>query len=174
MRLIAILLTACLVGLAACGSDDEAAAPAPATTTEAAPAPTTTETQTRPEPEPEAKRTGTTIDLGDSDYGTMLFGPKQQAIYIFERDSKDETVCYDECAKAWPPVYTKGEPRAGRGVKESLLGTVERRDGKLQVTYAGKPLYFYVNEGPGEVRCHNVNLNGGFWWVVGPDGKRRA
>ena len=42
------------------------------------------------------------------------------------------------------------------------------------MTYAGKPLYFYVNEGPGEVRCHNVFLNGGTWWVVGPDGKRRA
>jgi hypothetical protein len=28
-------------------------------------------------------------------------------------------------------------------------------------------------EGPGEVRCNNVNLNGGYWWVVGPDGRRR-
>jgi len=50
---------------------------------------------------------------------------------------------------------------------------VKRRDGRLQVTYAGKPLYFYAHEAPGEVRCHNVNLNGGLWWVVGPDGKRR-
>ena len=51
---------------------------------------------------------------------------------------------------------------------------VERRGGERQVTYAGRPLYYYVNEGPGEVRCHNVNLNGGLWWVVGPDGQRRA
>ena len=48
-----------------------------------------------------------------------------------------------------------------------------RRDGRKQVTYAGKPLYFYAHEEPGEVRCHNVDLNGGLWWVVGPDGKRR-
>ena len=41
------------------------------------------------------------------------------------------------------------------------------------MTYAGQPLYFYDHEGPGEVRCHNVNLNGGLWWVVGPSGKRR-
>ncbi|MGK2938717.1 MAG: hypothetical protein ACSLFR_13080 [Solirubrobacteraceae bacterium] len=40
--------------------------------------------------------------------------------------------------------------------------------------YNGQPLYFYVNEGPGEVRCHNVFLNGGLWWVVGPNGTRRA
>ncbi len=72
-----------------------------------------------------------------------------------------------------PPVFTDGEPVAGKGVKASLLGTVKRRDGKLQVTYAGKPLYLYAHEGPGEVRCHNVKLNGGLWWVVGPDGKRR-
>jgi predicted lipoprotein with Yx(FWY)xxD motif len=58
-------------------------------------------------------------------------------------------------------------------VRESQLGTVKRRDGKLQVTYADKPLYFYANEGPGEVRCHNIHLNGGLWWAVGPNGKRR-
>jgi len=104
----------------------------------------------------------------------MLFDSKKQAIYIFERDHADRTVCYGACAEAWPPVFTRGKPRAGEGVRQSLLGTVERRDGRRQVTYAGRPLYLYAHEGPGEVRCHNVNLNGGLWWVVGPDGKRRA
>jgi predicted lipoprotein with Yx(FWY)xxD motif len=117
---------------------------------------------------------GTRIVLGDSEFGEMLFSSKKQAIYIFENDPKGKTVCYGECAEAWPPVLTKGKPKAGDGVKASLLSTVKRRDGKLQVTYAGKPLYFYSHEGPGEVRCHNVDLNGGFWWVVGPDGNRRA
>ena len=103
----------------------------------------------------------------------MLFDSRKQAIYIFQRDRNDQTVCYGECADAWPPVLTKGEPDAGDGVRRSLLGSIERRDGKRQVTYAGKPLYFYAHEQPGEVRCHNVDLNGGLWWVVGPDGKRR-
>jgi predicted lipoprotein with Yx(FWY)xxD motif len=103
----------------------------------------------------------------------MLFSSKRRAIYIFEKDSRGKTVCYGECAEAWPPVYTEGKPKGGGGVKDLLLGTVKRRDGRLQATYAGKPLYFYAHEDPGEVRCHNVNLNGGFWWVVGPDGKRR-
>ena len=103
----------------------------------------------------------------------MLFDSKRQAIYIFEKDPKGETVCYDECAEAWPPVFTEGDPVAGKGVDASLLGTVKRRDGRLQVTYADQPLYYYAHEGPGEVRCHNVNLNGGLWWVIGADGKRR-
>ena len=118
--------------------------------------------------------TGTTITLGDSEFGSMLFDSRQQAIYVFENDRNGETVCYDDCAEAWPPVLTSGKPRAGKGVDASLLGTVKRRDGELQVTYAGKPLYFYAHERPGEVKCHNVDLNGGFWWVVGPDGERRA
>ena len=68
-------------------------------------------------------------------------------------------------------------PRASRAparaCKKSLLGTARRRDGRRQVTYAGKPLYYYAHEGPGEVLCHNVHLNGGLWWVLGPSGKRR-
>jgi predicted lipoprotein with Yx(FWY)xxD motif len=117
---------------------------------------------------------GSRITLGESEFGAMLFDANEQAIYVFENDSSGETVCYDECAEAWPPVLTEGTPKAGKGVDSSLLGTLERRDGALQVTYAGKPLYFYAHEGPGEVKCHNVNLNGGFWWVIGADGERLA
>jgi predicted lipoprotein with Yx(FWY)xxD motif len=120
-----------------------------------------------------AMAAGTKITVRGSEFGSMLFGPDRQAIYVFERDGRDRSRCYGECAKAWPPVYTKGKPVAGPGTRASLLGTAKRRDGRLQVTYRGRPLYFYVNEGPGEVRCHNVNLNGGLWWVVGPDGRRR-
>ena len=121
----------------------------------------------------ERSRAGTTLVLGDSQYGRMLFDSKRQAIYIFERDEANKSNCYGDCAEAWPPVFTKGEPQAGGGVDRSLLGTTKRRDGKLQVTYDGKPLYYYAHEHPGEVKCHNVDLNGGFWWVVGPNGKRR-
>jgi predicted lipoprotein with Yx(FWY)xxD motif len=121
-----------------------------------------------------ARPRGTTITLADSQFGEMLFDAKRQAIYVFERDRTRKSVCYGECAEAWPPVFTNGRPRAGDGVRASLLGTTRRRDGRLQVTYARKPLYFYANEKPGEVKCHNVELNGGFWWVVGPNGRRRA
>ena len=149
-------IVAGMIALAGCGGDD--ADPAATTEKTAAPA---------------ATRSGTAIRVSSSDFGPILFDSKGQALYIFERDAKGRTVCYDECAEAWPPVFTRGAPRAGAGAKASLLGTVKRRDGRLQVSYAGKPLYFYAHEGPGEVRCHNVNLHGGFWWVIGPDGKRR-
>lgn len=122
---------------------------------------------------PAAIAAGTTISARGSQFGTMLWGPKRQAIYVFQRDGRGVSRCYGSCARAWPPVYTRGRPVAGRGVRASLLGTTRRRDGRLQVTYRGRPLYYYAHEGPGQVLCHDVNLNGGLWWVVGPDGRRR-
>jgi predicted lipoprotein with Yx(FWY)xxD motif len=46
----------------------------------------------------------------------------------------------------------------------------ERDDGTTQVTYDGRPLYYYVDEGPGQVLCHNVDEFGGLWLAVQPSG----
>ena len=162
---VAFLIAALLAG-AGCGDDDEAPAGAGRQSEDVA-------IDAEEERDRAERRKGTKVTVRGSEFGAMLFDSKRQAIYIFENDSRNKTVCYGECARAWPPVLTKGRPVAGKGVDAGLLGTVRRRSGRRQVTYAGQPLYFYAHEGPGEVRCHNVNLNGGFWWVVGPDGKRR-
>jgi predicted lipoprotein with Yx(FWY)xxD motif len=116
--------------------------------------------------------TGTVITTGDSAFGTMLFNEKKQAIYIWEREVSEKPECYGNCAEAWPPVLTDGEPQATRGVDSSLLGTTTRTDGSLQVTYNGHPLYYYAHEGPGEVECHNISTHGGLWWVIQPNGNR--
>jgi predicted lipoprotein with Yx(FWY)xxD motif len=163
-----------LVALAAgCGDEEPSASappPAPAAPTMAA---ADANGKSNSNSSSSAAATGTKIVLGRSEFGTMLFNRRKQAIYIFQRDAKARSNCYGECAVAWPPVYTKGRPRAGKGVRASLLGTTKRRDGRRQVTYDGQPLYYYAHEDPGQVLCHNVNLNGGLWWVVGPDGRRR-
>jgi predicted lipoprotein with Yx(FWY)xxD motif len=77
---------------------------------------------------------GTAIGVRSSEYGRILFGPNRQAIYVFQRDRRNRSRCYGECARDWPPVDTEGKPRAPRGARSSLLGTIRRRDGRLQVT----------------------------------------
>ncbi len=116
---------------------------------------------------------GTKITARGSEFGSMIWAPGRQAAYMFENDGRNESRCHGRCAKAWPPVLSEGRPRAGRGVDSTLLGTTRRRNGDRQVTYASKPLYTYAHEGAGEVLCHDVNLNGGLWWVLGPDGEPR-
>jgi predicted lipoprotein with Yx(FWY)xxD motif len=172
MRSLALLLMLATVGLASCGGDDGDGTP----TGGSEDAAMKKDDAAMKKDDAAMKKddpAGTTITLRDSEFGPMLFDAGRQAIYIFERDSRGRSACYGECAKAWPPVLTDGEPEADDGVKPSLLGTIKRRDGHTQVTYAGRPLYFYAHEDPGVVLCHNVNLNGGYWWAVGADGNRR-
>jgi predicted lipoprotein with Yx(FWY)xxD motif len=120
--------------------------------------------------EPAASRPGTKIGLIDSRWGKILSGPKTRAIYLFTREKSTKSRCYDQCAVEWPPVLTKGKPRAASGVKASKLGTTKRSDGKLQVTYAGHPLYYWYKDPPGQVVCQAVNEFGGYWYVVEPSG----
>ncbi len=100
----------------------------------------------------------------------MLFDDSRQAIYLFDRETTGTPDCYGACAEAWPPVLTKDPPRARGDVRPGLLGTTPRKDGSLQVTYAGHPLYFYAHEGKNQVLCHNVSEFGGVWLVVTPSG----
>lgn len=120
------------------------------------------------------KTTGTMITSAKSDYGDILWGPNHQAIYIWEREPSATPQCYGDCAVAWPPVLTTGEPEAGAGIDAARLGTTKRSDGTTQVTYNEHPLYYYAHEGPGEVKCHNVATHGGLWWVITTDGTRGA
>jgi predicted lipoprotein with Yx(FWY)xxD motif len=116
------------------------------------------------------RASGTKIVAAQSQYGSILFGPRRQAIYLFDKETSDSSQCYGACGEAWPPVLTKGDPGAGDGVEAKLLGTTERDDGSTQVTYRGHPLYYYVDDPAGEVLCHNVDEFGGRWLVVEPSG----
>lgn len=120
------------------------------------------------------KASGTKLKLVSSDFGRVVADRKGEALYLFDRESKGKSECYGACAEAWPPVLTKGKPKAGAGADASLLGTTKRRNGKLQVTYAGQPLYYYVGDSPGTILCHDVDEFGGTWLVVQEDGEPAA
>jgi predicted lipoprotein with Yx(FWY)xxD motif len=111
-----------------------------------------------------------TLTVGPSTYGKVLFDGRGYVLYAFMHDAKGKSRCAGACAAAWPPYLAKSA-RAGAGAKSSLLGTTRRADGSAQVTYRGRPLYYYVGDrSPGQILCQNVAEYGGLWLVVRPDG----
>jgi predicted lipoprotein with Yx(FWY)xxD motif len=121
---------------------------------------------------PDRSAVRATLTARSSSFGKAIFDGRGFVLYGFTRD-KRSSACYGACAKAWPPYFTpRGELKVGPGLKRSLLGTVKRRNGKRQVTYAGKPLYFYVGDTrPAQILCQNVVEYGGRWLIVRPSGK---
>ena len=112
------------------------------------------------------------VTVRSSAHGRILFDGRGRALYAFTRDAKRQSRCSGDCARAWPPYVVRARPRAAAGVKQSLIGTTRRADRKLQATYAGRPLYFYVGDRrAGEVRCQNVDEFGGTWLVVRASGR---
>ena len=85
-----------------------------------------------------AEAAGTKITAASSQFGTMLWGPNRQAIYVFEKDGRNETNCRDECAKAWPPVYASGKPVAGERARSSLLAGSAAAAGARSPTAAAR------------------------------------
>jgi len=114
-----------------------------------------------------------TLTARNTRYGVMLFDGRGRALYGFTRDRRGgPSQCYGACAQAWPVYFGNGQLRAAKGVKQSLIGTTRRRDGRRQVTYNGWPLYYYVSDrSPGQVTCQNVDEFGGLWLVVRPNGQ---
>jgi predicted lipoprotein with Yx(FWY)xxD motif len=112
-----------------------------------------------------------TLTVRSSAYGKILFDGNRRALYAFTKDPRRKSVCAGACAKAWPPYVVSARPKAGPGVKASLLGTTKRPDGRKQVTYNGRALYYYVGDPVGQVRCQNVNEFGGLWLVVRASGR---
>jgi len=118
------------------------------------------------------KTSGTTVAIAKSRLGRILVDSKGITLYDFVKDKRGASSCYGACAALWPPLITKGKPHAGHGVRASLLGTTKRKDGKLEVTYNGHPLYYFVSDRkPGQTTGQGVNQFGGPWWVLSPAGK---
>jgi predicted lipoprotein with Yx(FWY)xxD motif len=108
-----------------------------------------------------------TVAVHPSTYGPILVDGKGFALYAFTKDPRGRSTCSGACAAAWPPFIVARGVRAGAGSQRSLLGVSRRSDGRLQATYAGRPLYYYVGDRkPGQILCQNVPEFGGIWRVV--------
>jgi predicted lipoprotein with Yx(FWY)xxD motif len=121
----------------------------------------------------EASSSGAVVSLGSvPKLGLVLVSSKGLTLYDFHKDKGQTSSCYGSCAQGWPPLLTEGKPQVGNGARASLLGTTERRDGTTQVTYAGHPLYTFVEDKkPGEANGNDVSAFGAEWYALKGNGE---
>jgi predicted lipoprotein with Yx(FWY)xxD motif len=120
-----------------------------------------------------ATHNGATVSTAASGLGRILVDGNGRALYLFEKDSRGHSACAGTCAAYWPPVLTRAAPIAGHNAKQSLLGVIRRSNGTRQVTYAGHPLYRFVQDTkPGQTTGQGLDDFGAGWYVLSPAGAK--
>ena len=155
-------------GLAGCDEDTRydstpgATLPDPVAAPDAPPAPDDVKS--------EAERKLTVASSGS--LGPYLADSEGHPVYFLEGDS-DGSACTAECLEAWPPVLSGAVvPESGGQVQADLIGTIERADDSIQVSYNGHPLYYYAEDATAEVPTgHDVHDQWGEWYLLTPAGE---
>ena len=164
IRGLALLALATALALTGCGSDGSGGAYGGKNDT------TTTAQETAP-----AAPGGTAAVLKVADVagvGPILVDARGFTVYDFHKDKGTSSSCYGACAGVWPPVLTDGPPDARQGASAARLGTTKRKDGTVQVTYAGHPLYTYATDKkPGEANGHDIDSFGAEWYALQGSGE---
>jgi predicted lipoprotein with Yx(FWY)xxD motif len=103
--------------------------------------------------------------------GRVLVDGAGYTLYAYMPDHRGRSRCHGMCAHQWPPlVLGRGQRRAvaGDGVRPSLVGSVPRGGGH-QVSYAGWPLYTFINDAsPGQATGQANDM--GAWYTVSTSG----
>jgi predicted lipoprotein with Yx(FWY)xxD motif len=103
--------------------------------------------------------------------GTYLTDSKGMSLYMFAADTTSKSACYGSCSTYWPPLLGSSAQTNG-AANSAMTATTTRTDGTTQITYAGHPLYTYVGDKkPGDTKGEGLNLSGGKWWLLDPQGK---
>jgi predicted lipoprotein with Yx(FWY)xxD motif len=92
----------------------------------------------------------------------VLTGKNGMTLYTFDRDAagSGKSVCNGPCATNWPPLMADDAQASGE------YTIVTRDDGKKQVAYKGKPLYYWIKDSkPGDKSGDGFNS---VWHVAKP------
>jgi predicted lipoprotein with Yx(FWY)xxD motif len=171
---IAIAIGAAGVGLvvAACSSGSGTASSGPASSSAAA-APAATQASSPAATGGASSTVTVSLAAVSGIPGKALVGSNGRTLYLFQADKSGTSACTGACAAAWPPYTVTGTAKAGSGVSQSLLGTITRPDGTVQLTYDGHPLYYFTADTAGRT-AHGqaVKAFGAEWYVVGASGSK--
>ena len=122
-------------------------------------------------PSTSASAPNSVVTVGASNNSSLgmkiLTDSSGRTLYLFQKDQSGKSLCTGTCTSAWPPLLTKVKAHAGSGVSASLLGTIARNSGSLQVTYNGHPLYTYLGDhSPGQTNGEGLNAFGAYWYAI--------
>ncbi len=92
-------------------------------------------------------------------YGRVYLNANGQALYVRQRDGMNQSSCYGNCAREWPPYLAYGNARP-----HGQWSIVNRRDGTRQWAYAGHPTYMWSGDREqGQISGHRRD---GTWSVL--------
>lgn len=133
---------------------------------------TTASSETKSASSGDAGSAGVVSAAKVGDLGTILVAAEGMTLYDFHKDKGGKSSCYGACAGTWPPLLTEGKPQVEGGAQAGMLGTTKRKDGTVQVTYAGWPLYTYIgDQKPGEANGNDIDEFGAEWYALQPNGQ---
>lgn len=99
--------------------------------------------------------------------GQYLTAADGMTLYVYAHDSVNKSTCTGNCSIIWPPysVISTGALTLAPHIT-GKIGFITRADGTKQVTYNGRPLYFYNKDRvPGDTKGNGVF---GVWNVATP------
>ena len=163
---LALLALAAALAIAGCGSDGGGGGYGGSGSAD------TAETTTAKSP-PGAESGAAVLTVASApQVGAVLVDSDGFTVYDFHKDKGTVSSCYGGCEGVWPPVLTAGDPTAGEGASAAKLGTTKRKDGSVQVTYAGHPLYTYTaDKNPGEANGNDIDSFGAEWYALQGSGE---
>lgn len=106
--------------------------------------------------------------------GTVLVDAGGRTLYLFLPDAQQRVSCTGSCLQGWPALrpVPGAQPAVGGAARADLLGVIADGAGAQQVTYNRWPLYTFVGDtSAGQAHGQGLDIDGGLWLAVTPDGK---
>lgn len=166
-RILSVVMIALVLALviSSCGGSDSTAGTNDGTTEK----PTL-----NPGEKPPGTQYGSAVSTGTpSDFGSVVVDQVGFTLYHFDKDKKNsgKSACYGKCEKVWPPYLTLAKPEVIVRAKASLLGTLKRKDGTIQITYGGWPMYTLKGDPTARIGGVGREDFGGKWYPVRINGE---
>jgi predicted lipoprotein with Yx(FWY)xxD motif len=170
-RVTLTLCTIALMAVTAFGCGDSSGETSSGTTPATDPKPVS-DGESAEKDRPKKGAWGVAFGAEGEELGLILYDLSGHTLYTFENDKGSTSTCYGACAETWPPALTEDKAKAGGSAMQAKVGTTKRRDGTVQLTYAGHPLYTYSRDKSAEVKGNGIESFGGEWYAIRPNGEK--